>query len=523
MFDFRLKRAQVALADGRLDEAFELLKDPTLRAHRAGQKLLSGLSEAFIRRGLEHLSLKRLAPALEDCNRAEKLAGNLAGVMELRSKICSQIDAARAESQLQSEQLAKAKEQMQKGWFSTGRKILAAAEENRQALSLLKNAEILETESDSAAKRIEQALKAGQVELAGRIYEKSTLHNSMSERAVDLLERIQTQARQKLIEYWIEGSIQPAESFLNQLSSVVSRSEKLLPFQNAGTYCRQAVREIENGNFDAAAVLLKKIQMMLPKVKWLDDVIRHAQSAAQAKRDLQSGPLGILENVLPEIHPERQANHREKFNYDVPDAPVIETMRANKAMQFILQMDGIGAYYVFSSDRVTLGPVSASQRSDVELVTAPDIQTKQIERVDGDYFIGDVHKGPAVSFATGRLLSDGDRVELSPRCRFKFVLPNPASSTACLIPSSARFPRVDINGVILMGREILIGPERNCHIQSGQIAERITLYMQDKGICCRTDQPITVKGRVYSPQEALPMNALIEIGELRLVLTAHHD
>ena len=440
MFDFRLKRAQVALADGRLDEAFELLKDPALREHRTGQKLLSRLSEAFIRRGLEHLSFKRLAPALEDCNRAEKLAGNLAGVMELRSKICSEIDTARAESQLQSEQLAKAKEQMQKGWFSTGRKILAQAEENRQARSLLKNVDILEAENDSAVKRIEQALKTGQIELAGRIYEKSTLQNSISEEAADLLERIRTHACQKLNEYWVDGNVQMAESFLYQLSCSVSQSDKLLPFQNALTWCRQAVQKIGTGNFDEAAVLLRKIQIMLPKVKWLDDVIRHAQSAAQGKRDLQSGPLGILDSVLPGNYSERQSNRKEHLIRDVPDAPVIETMRANKAMHFILQMDGIGAYYVFSADCVTIGPVSALQRSDIELVTAPDVQTKRIERIDGDYFFGDSHNGPNISAAAGQLLSDGDRLELSPRCRFKFVLPNPASSTACLIPSSARFP-----------------------------------------------------------------------------------
>jgi len=92
VFDFHLKRTQVALADGRLDEAFELLKDPSLRAHRSGQKLLTRLSGAFVQRGQDHLSANRLASALEDCLRAEKLAGNVPNVVQLRAVIARRIE-----------------------------------------------------------------------------------------------------------------------------------------------------------------------------------------------------------------------------------------------------------------------------------------------------------------------------------------------------------------------------------------------------------------------------------------------
>lgn len=523
MFDLRLKRAQAALADGRLDEAFELLNDPALRQPRAGQKLLTQLSEAFIRRGLEHLSFKRLAPALEDCNRAEKLAGNLSAVMELRGKICNEIDAARAESQMQAEQLAKAQEQMQKGWFSTGRKILAHAEKNRQACALLKNADVLEAEKESAAKRIEQALKNGQIELAARIYENSALPSGISEQAACLLERIQTQLCHKLNGCWLEGNIMGAESLLHQFSRRIRESDRLTAFQNAFGLCRQAAEAIESGRFDAAGIALRKIQILLPKTKWLEELVRCTQAAAQANQDLQSGPLGLLRTPTADDFKDRPMPGNPAPPDDQPGS--VEKKRAEPKMAgpFILQMDGIGAYHVFTADRVTLGPVSATQRSDIELVTAPDVRPQQIERIDGDYFFGEVNKGPAVSSPKRRLLCDGDRIELSPRCRFKFTLPNPASSTACLTPSSARFPRADINGVLLMGREILIGPERNCHIQSGQISEQLILYVHDQEIRCRTLLPVFIEGKAQAPHRPLPMNTRLEIGELRLILTAYHD
>ena len=150
--------------------------------------------------------------------------------------------------------------------------------------------------------------------------------------------------------------------------------------------------------------------------------------------------------------------------------------------------------------------VSGSVRSDIEVVAAPDVRVKQIQRFEEDYFLSDAQESKAAP-AAQQMLTEGARLELSPRCRFKFTVANPASGTACLIPASAKFPRADVNAAILMKREILIGPGRNCHIQTGLLSETMTLYLQDGQIRCQ------------GIQGALPMNQSIEIGPLRMMLT----
>jgi hypothetical protein len=520
VFDFQLKRAQVALADGRLDEAFELLKDPSLRSHRSGQKLLTRLSGAFVQRGQDHLSANRLAPALEDCLRAEKLVGNVSDVVRLREVIAQQIESERAESQQRAEQLARAKEQMQNGWLSTGRKILAQTDD-RQAQCLLQNAELLEVEKESAAKRIEQALKNRQIELAAQIFQNSALRGSMNHEAVSLLERIQQQAHRKVHDYLLEGQIHLAAAFLNQLNGLISRCEMIQPFRQAVEYSRQAVTQIDTGNFESAAVCLRKIRTLLPKAKWLMEMIGQAQTAAAAQQKLQAGPLGILESIaLSKVSESYET--AKKAAQPIPAVNGVPFIGRHNGMdmktRFILQMDGIGAFHVLCGNRNTIGPVSGSKRSDIELVTAPDVRPKQIERIDSDYFFGGDQSGSGK-----RLLSDGDRIELSPRCRFKFTLPNPASSTACLIPSSGRFPRADISGVILMDREILIGPERNNHVQSGLIAEAITLFLQDGQIRCRSNQLVYAGGSALGSDQTLPMDTQIEAGDFRFILTTHNN
>lgn len=519
MFDLQLKRAQVALADGRLDEAFDLLKSPTLRAHRAGQKLLTRLSEAFVQRSRTHLSAHRLAPALEDCFCAEKLAGNIPAVVELRAVIGERIDSQRLQSQQQAEQLAQAREQLQNGWLSRGRKMLAQVDD-RQAQCLLQNAEWLESEKDAAVSHIEQALKSGQAERAWRLYTGSCLRASLHPKAAAICERIGQQACKKLQAYLIDGQLALAVSCLDRFNGLADCYEAIGPLQQALDYSRDAVRQLQAGCYDAAICCLRKTQTLLPKARWIATAIEQAQTIAAARQLLQCGPLGILEGpaVVETSPPQTVDQAAIRYPEIRMKSDMTQHGDLNMTMRFILQMDGIGAYHVLCSDSVTMGPVSSSQRSDIELVTAPDVRPRRIERIDGDYFLSET-----TDPGRRQLLTDGDRVELSNRCRFKFNLSNPASGTASLIPSSGRFPRADINGVILMDREILIGPQRNHHIQTGQISEAVTLLVKDGQLLCRSDQPVYAGGKPVDRRFSLPMNQPVETGDLRFILLTHTD
>jgi uncharacterized protein Yka (UPF0111/DUF47 family) len=517
VFDFNLKRAQVALSDGRLDEAYEVLKDSSLQQHRAGQKLITRLSKAFIQRGRSHLQAHRLAPALDDCLRAEKLAGNLPQVVELRSEIAQEIETERIELQQRAEQFEKAKQQMQNGWLSAGRKILAQTDD-QQAQCLLKNVQMLEIEADSVQGRIQKALKVGQIEMAARLYQNSILKNNLDPQAAEILNRIQQAASKQLQGFVTQGDIHLATSLLGQLSGKVLECDSIRSCRQSIDYCRLAVQQMDSGNFTAAVVNLKKFRTLQPKAKWLNEAIAQTQRAADSQRDLQAGPLGILESIgqavaaEPDMHQIQQPSPAMSKQKNITN----EHIDVGARMRFLLQIDGVGAWQVLCDDRVTIGPVSGSKHCDIELVTAPDVRPQQIERTDGDYFMA----APDAVVA-GQLLNDGQRLELSPRCRFKFSVPNPASSTACLVPSSARFPRADISGVILMDREILIGPECNNHIQTGQIDKAMTLFLKDKSIYCRAQQVMTVDGRPLDSGQALPMDKQIGAGDIRFCLNTY--
>src|SRR4051812_26999302 len=103
MLILRIRHAETALADGRLDEAFELVRDPKLRSHRRGQDLLTRLVAALTKRGREHLKLDRFAQALTDCEKAQQLAGDLPELVALRSDAMDAVQWQRREQRVKAE------------------------------------------------------------------------------------------------------------------------------------------------------------------------------------------------------------------------------------------------------------------------------------------------------------------------------------------------------------------------------------------------------------------------------------
>jgi hypothetical protein len=150
----------------------------------------------------------------------------------------------------------------------------------------------------------------------------------------------------------------------------------------------------------------------------------------------------------------------------------------------------------------------------------PNLPVITFERTEDDYFVRS-SKPFSVNDegTTNKLLADGDRIALSPRCRMKFNIPNPASTTAVLSLSSGKLGRADIRRIILMDRDILIGPTSGNHILAESLSETLTLCIQNGRLLCRSRDKILVDGKPMSSTTSLPMNKQIRIGQISMVLT----
>ena len=190
------------------------------------------------------------------------------------------------------------------------------------------------------------------------------------------------------------------------------------------------------------------------------------------------------------------------------------------AERLIMQIDGAGSSLVMLGEKVTVGPISSPARPDVGLMADAGLSVVTIERTeDGDYLLAgeravDVNGRPV----TSKLLADGDKIALSPRCRMRFRLPTPASTTAVLELSTARLPQADIRRVILLDRELIVGPGAAAHVRADDLPDRAVIQPANGKMICRTDCELTRDGRAMGPGEEIPMDSPLRIGPVGMVM-----
>ncbi|MBN2181470.1 MAG: hypothetical protein JW715_06120, partial [Sedimentisphaerales bacterium] len=94
-----------------------------------------------------------------------------------------------------------------------------------------------------------------------------------------------------------------------------------------------------------------------------------------------------------------------------------------------------------------------------------------------------------------------------------------ASTTAMLILSGARLGRADIRHIILMDRDILVGPSGGNHILAEHLDETVTIYAQNNRLLYKAAQQVLIDDKPAGPSASLAMDKQIRIGRISFVLT----
>ena len=531
MLILRIKQAETALADGRLDEAFEIIRSEHIRRHYRGQKLISRLSHALAKRGRENFDAERLQDALSDCSKAEKLAGNTDEVAALRSDICSRMEQKRLQDQHNSLNLAQAKRNIQAGWISAGEKILENANENNsQANIVMQQANLARMQINEVITKTEQALNKNDLENAIEIIQQADIADNKNEKVIEMVFKIKNASIDKIKTDFNNGRIDLACSLWEKLSPIAKGTSDMSELGLVLNYCQKASAQLAAGNPRQAAALLKKVKVICPNASWLNSVTEQSLKAADMLDELAASPLGLVmddislkENQIPEI----KGKARRTISQNEPTSPGIPNKLSNNTQKdfslssrFVMQVDGVGSFLVVRDNKVTVGPISSSAQPVIGLMADPNLPVVTIERVEDDYFI---HSSSPIKVndttVTDKLLVDGDRIALSSRCSMKFHIPNPASTTAVLQLSGSRLGRADIREVILMGRDILIGQTRGHHITAQSLDETITMYAQNGKLLCKAKEKVFVNDSPIDSSEGIPVDKQIRIGQISFVIT----
>jgi hypothetical protein len=515
----RIRQAETALKDGRLDEAYELARDEQLRAHHDGQKLVGRLVRALLARGQEHLIASRLTEAMTDSEKAERLGGNLPETAALRAAVTEALLTVQQAERQKAGLAAAARQHIRNGWLSMGEQALAelgpGATHPLQAELAARRAT-----AEAAIARAQQALDRDDWSAAIEALREARQAHTSNPRTSELMDRAALLVVAQTGLAIDRGRLDLAESMLERMGSLMNPTLPMQELNRLVSEVRTAAAAIERGQPRQAAEILHRLRAARPSAVWLSEASKHAEQAAEGIEHLRRGPLGWI-TTAPQLEAEGAAaplSPRPAFaspvngsdNYTVND-PI--------TARFLLHVDAVGSFLVLRSPRITIGPVSSSRRPDIALLAEAGLPVITIERRDEDYFLSSevpikVNDTPV----TRKLLANDDRIHLGPRCQLKFTLPSAASTSAILHVSGSRLPTGDVQRVILMDKSIVLGPGSSAHIRADQMPAPAVLYIRDGRLLVRGGDRIRVNDEPMDERIGIPLGANACIGPVSMAV-----
>jgi len=517
----QIRQAEVAFADGRLDEACGLLADAELRSHRRGQTLVGRVVAALVERAAAHLEADRCSEALADLDKAEGLGGNQPTIARLREQVQRAVHQRQSSQRRRADVVSAARRHMQNGRLSLADQVLAEMNGDSRAEPLRREAAGRRAAGEAAVARARAATERGDWAAAIDAVGAAETNEGPTDRVSALRADVIGATARRIGEDVRRGRLDLAETLLAKLRPIVAGSTQVAELSRVIAECRRAWGYVQRGDVQRACEVLQLVQTMLPEATWLAEAVAHAGRAAEAHGALRSGPLAMLS------HTGDEPTGRTTLPMSAADparqgieAPASARPAGPTPLRMLLHVDGAGSFVVMRSARVTVGPVSSPARPDVGLMADANVPVVTIERADGDYFLRAA--APVVVNdrpTAGKLLADGDRVALSPRCRFRFRLPNAASTTAVLELSGGRLAGGDARRVILLDREMILGAAASAHVRAAGLASQAVLFLRDGQLRCRTDLAVTADRRPM-PGDApvVPVGTPIHVGSVGLVL-----
>jgi len=522
VLSLRIRQAETALAGGRLDEAYELARAQDVRAHRNGQRLIGRLVAALVERGRQHLSAGRLQEAIADCGKAGILGGNTQEIADLRAAAVEAMMAKDRKKQQHAQTVEAARRRVDEGRLSLAEGLLEHLPSNgSQTERLLGEVHTRRAAAEAALLRAEKALASENwADAIAELLEAKRQH-ATGERVTDLSAQATRAVIQQVKTAIEQGRLMLAASLMEHLTPLAGDHVEAQELTWVIQQCRQAASLTHRGELRRTSEILRQLASMFPRSEWLGSALESAERASKGLEQLRSGPLTPLMTIRADDQQGRVDIEGMLIGTSAPaPSPESAVLGASLPTKFAVQVDGVGSFVVFRQRRITIGTASSSRPIDLVLMAEPGLPAATVERVDEDYFLTAEQPVRVNDKPTAKkLLTSGDQIALSPRCRLKFSVPSPASTSAVLRLSGTRLPRSDARQVILLDREIILGPGSSAHIRAEQLSKPAILHIREGRLLCRAADPVTVDDRPMDVRMGIPLNAHIRVGSVSLVIT----
>ncbi|MCK6456229.1 MAG: hypothetical protein L6Q92_06835 [Phycisphaerae bacterium] len=460
----RVKAAESALNAGRLDEAYELLRDPALRDESRASGVRSRLCEPLLMRAQERLIAERFGEALQDLDRAAWCGAAPQRVEEWRRRaVAAMQDRQRAQREVR-ERLNAAEQRLAEGALTLARQELAPLRDESEAAAIAERvartaerAEALLADARSAVSRgaIDEAVRA--CEAVRQMYPGAegldAIEDSVCSAAMDDANRALA-----------DGRPDRARAVLAQLGRIGLNRPARLDLEHAQSILNDVATSFAAGRFEVAAIAAARLEQLVPGAKWLEALRSKLTQLQELSAGVRQGPIGFLLSpqnaaaVIPSIGADRGAA-------GVAPTPPPVIVEPGLPRRLMLRIDGAGSFLLLRGDRVTIGRAGPGATADLPLVSDLPEQAAEIVRSGEDYFVL-APSGLTVNDQPVRqaLLDREAKLRIGRRVRLTFRRPSLKSPSAAIDLESGVRTVSDVRRVILMGGPVLLGPTSECHV-----------------------------------------------------------
>jgi len=514
----RLRAAEKALREGRLDEAHRLATSPDLRDHDRAKAVREKLAAQLLERAREHYRADRFPEALADLGKAAVGGILLDRIEELRNQVNTVAAEVHRQAHSRRERMEAARQRMERGSLDAGRRILEhASQDDPDAAALRKQAEQradeLKALVDQARKHIKQQRWADAAERVRRARRVDAHTDAVASVEHDLCDRVLGEAGKA----FADGRLNRASQLLADLGELGSSSGRRRELQEWLSLADAAAHQVEIGDYGEARERTLQLQRLATKTAWIKEALAQIKQLEELHVQVSAGPLG--ERIAAAGPGKRAAPvaARPKFDpYETMPIPG-RGMESPSAMAapLLLLVDGGGSYLILRGGNFSIGRAAANRTVDVPIVSDLGERHANLMRVDDDYFLFsdrpvDVGGKPTKH----QLLRDGDRVVLGRRAKFTFRMPSRRSASAVLdLSESTRMPR-DVRRVILLDRHATIGSGSTAHVICRHAQPPLLLFERNGSLWLRRKND----GHVDTEAMELTVGAPAEVGGVSLAL-----
>jgi hypothetical protein len=520
LFNSRLKAAENALQEGRLDEAYRLAIQPDLREHRRGAAVLATLTEKFIERARGFYREDRFRDAMLDLDRAEAGGGMKNEIAELRGYVQTVAAEHERHEDSRRQRLDAAVKRIEGGSLAAGRDMLErVATEDRAAHEVRRKADERAADAKRMVEHAERLLAAGQIPAAAERVRKAKAVDAHNEHVA----RLELQLCQKVMENAraaiVEGKLGRAADELACVGDLGRTLPSRRELADLLTVAQEAAAFVSGFRYAEARRQVMSLARQLPDAGWLKMASEQLRQLDEFQTALLAGPLG--DRVVLSPSPKEAGHDGQSPPYKVPslDDTVALPGRIDIASgvpeRLLLLVDGGGSYLILRGGQASVGRAASEHPADVPIFSDVAERHANVARVDDDYFLFGVKEVEVGGNKTQhQLLRDGDRIVLGKKAKFTFRLPSRKSPSAVLeLSDTTKMPN-DVRRVVLFNQHATVGNGPTAHILCRHAGAPLVVFERAGQLWIRRQSD----GHVDTEAKPLRLSEPVEIGGVSLVL-----